>query len=270
MSKVIGLAWVKPTSLQLVVRNKGYDTRIFPGDTDWSQFMTTASSAKKVAVVTDKRQFKKAIEAELPLIVVCIPDVEWLTRRGIKCLDGKLEGDNQIQLVITPTQIYEELNSSDAYTASLTDSWLSKSNPAKRCAGCKHLQEECGYEPTPTSKRPCNTGWEEADPSTAYKNYNLSQLIHLALNGSREDLLMIDPKSFWKATYQFATGQMGRAEWITDHARLLKSSGTSKSKLQNIVLWVKRYGSKLQQKKISNPPSKLDIRLVNKLLVSNK
>jgi hypothetical protein len=266
MPQVIGLAYVKPTALRLVVRNKGYDARIFPGDTDWKKHMASKGSAKKIAIVEDKRQFKKALDTGLPLIVVCVNDVDWLERRGIRCLDGRREGDTPIQLAVTPTQIYTELGKTKVYSASKTDIWLTKSNPKERCAGCKQLQGECGYEPVPTAKRPCGDEWEAAPANKAYLAYNLSQLVHLAVNGADEDRLMDPPQNFWRATYAFAMGQMNRTEWISDHARLMKSAGTQKSKLQNIVLWVKKYGSKLQEGKIGNPPSKLDLKLADKLL----
>lgn len=266
MPQVIGLAYVRPPALRLVVRNKGLDARIFPGDIDWKKHMASKESAKKIAIVEDKRQFKKAIEAGLPLIVVCVNDLEWLERRGIRCLDGRREGETPIQLAVTPAQIYTELGKTEVYAESKTDIWLTKSSPKKRCAGCKHLLGECGYEPIPTAKRPCGNEWEADTPGRAYLSHNLSQLINLALNSASEDRLMDHPQDFWRATYCFAVGKMPRNEWITEHARLLKSAGANKTRLQNIVLWVKKYGPKLQDRKIGNPPSKLDIRLADKLL----
>jgi hypothetical protein len=266
MSQVIGLAYVKPAALHLVVRNKGFDARVFPGDLDWKKHMASKSKAKKVAIIEDKRQLKKALDAGLPLIVVCIDDIDWLERRGIPCLDGYKENGLPKQLRITPTQIYTELGKTEVYATSKGDMWLTKSNPAGRCAGCKQLLDECGYEPTPTAKRPCGDEWAADTTKNAYLAFNLSQLIHIALNNAEEERLMDTPQDFWRATYTFAMGQMSRTEWITEHARLLKSAGTSKPRLQNIVLWVKKYGSKLKAGKISNPPSKLDVKLADKLL----
>lgn len=265
MSQVIGLAYVKPAALHLVVRNKGYDARIFPGDLDWKKHMAS-KGAKKVAIVEDKRQLQKAIDMGLPLIVVCVEDIDWLERRGIRCLDGYRENGMDKQLAVTPTQIYTELAKSEVFSPSKTDMWLTKSNPKGRCAGCKHMYEECGYEPTPTAKRPCGDEYEADTSQKAHHTYNLSQLIHLALNNADEDKLMDHPQDFWRATYRFAVGEMPRNEWITDHARLLKSAGTAKSKLQNIVLWVKKFGPRLKEGQIANPPSKLDVRLADKLL----
>jgi hypothetical protein len=266
MSQVIGLAYVKPAALHLVVRNKGYDARVFPGDLDWKKHMASKGRAKKVAIVEDKRQLKKAIDMNLPLIVVCVDDIDWLERRGITCLDGYRENGLDKQLAVTPTQIYTELGKSEVFTTSKTDMWLTKSNPKGRCAGCKQMHTECAYEPTPTSKRPCGDEYAADTPQALHRAYNLSQLIHLALNNADEDKLMDHPQDFWRATYAFAMGQMPRNEWITEHARLLKSAGTAKHRLQSIVLWVKKYGSKLQAGKILNPPSKLDVRLADKLL----
>jgi len=266
MSQVIGLAYVKPTALHLVVRNRGYDARVFPGDTDWKKHMASGGRARKVAIVEDKRQLKKALDAGLPLIVVCVDDIDWLERRGIKCLDGFREDGLDKQLAVTPTQIYTELGKAEVFTTSKTDMWLTKSNPKGRCAGCKHLHGECGYEPIPTAKRPCGDEYEADTSQKAYRSYNLSQLIHVAINGSDEDKLMDHPQDFWRATYAFAMGKMSRNEWITEHARLLKSAGTSKPKLQAIVMWVKKYGPRLRDSKITNPPSKLDMTLAEKLL----
>lgn len=269
MSQVIGLAYVKPTALRLVVHNKGYDVRVFPGDTDWKQHLASAEGRKKtIAVVEDRRQFKKALKAELPLVVACINDVDWLERRGIPCLDGRKDGDHLIQLAVTPDQIYTELAKSEVYTASPTDIWLTKSNPKDRCAGCKHLHVECGYEPKPTSKRPCGDEFERDTSKKAYKSYNLSQLIHLALNAADEDKLLEAPQKFWRATYTYARGQMTQSDWVNNHGRLLKSAGTPKPTLQAIIQWVKAYNSYLVKGKVRNPPSKLDIRLANKLLKS--
>ncbi|NIT79710.1 MAG: hypothetical protein GWN58_33685 [Anaerolineae bacterium] len=266
MSQVIGLAYVKPAALHLVVRNKGFDARIFPGDIDWKKHMASKGRAKKIAIVEDKRQLKKALDAGLPLIVVCVDDIDWLERRGIRCLDGYREDGLDKQVAVTPTQIYTELGKSEVFTTSKTDMWLTKSNPDGRCAGCKHMYTKCGYEPTPTAKRPCGDEYEANKTSNGYLAYNLSQLIHLALNNADEDKLMDHPQDFWRATYAFATGQMPRNEWITEHARLLKSAGTSKGRLQSIVMWAKKYGSTLKAGKIENPPSKLDVRLADKLL----
>lgn len=264
MSQVIGLAYVKPTALRLVVRNKGFDARVFPGDTDWTK--PPKGKVKRVAIVEDKRQFQKALNAKLPLIVVCVNDVKWLERRGIRCLDGRWEGDTPIQLAVTPVQIYTELGKTKVYASSKTDIWLTKSNPEGRCAGCKHLHGECGYEPTPTMKRPCGDEWEADTTPKAYRSFNLSQLVHLALRSADEERLMDQPQDFWRATYAFAMGKLPRTEWITEHARLLKSAGTNKNRLQNIVLWIKRYGPKLQEGKVGNPPSSLDVKLSDKLL----
>jgi len=266
MPQVIGLAYVKPTALRLVVRNKGYDARIYPGDTDWDKHLATPTKGKKIAIVEDKRQFKKAVDAGLPLIVVCVNDLEWLERRGIRCLDSRREGEVSIQLAVTPKQIYTELGKTKVYASSKTDIWLTKSNPRERCAGCKHMREECGYEPTPTAKRPCGDQWEADKGNRAYQTFNLSQLVHLCVNGADEEKLMDPPQTFWRATYAFAMGKMTQTEWINEHARMLKSAGTSKGHLQNIVFWVKRYGPKLQEGRLANPPSKLDLKLADKLL----
>lgn len=268
MPQVIGLAWVKPTALRLVTRNKGYDTRIFPGDIDWTK--PPKGNVKRVAVVEDKRQFQKALDANIPLIVVCINDVKWLERRGIPCLDSRKEGDVDRQLAITPDKIYTELGKTEVFAASMTDIWLTKSSPKGRCAGCKHMHGECGYDPVPTAKRPCGDQWEADTSAKGYRAYNLSHLIHLALKAADEGRLMDDPQTFWRATYAFAMGKMGRSEWITEHARLLKSAGTSKGRLQNIVMWVKRYGSRLQQGQVGNPPSALDVKLSDKLLKARR
>jgi hypothetical protein len=275
MSQVIGLAWIKPTALHLVLRNKGYDARIYPGDTDWANHMAVPSKLKKVAVIEDKRYLKRALEEELPLIIVCVEDLDWMERRGIKCLDGFKEQGlttqlevtaKKKQLAITPAQIYAELSKADVYETSTTDIWLTKSNPKGRCAGCKNF-EECGFEPTPTAKQPCGgKDWAPEGSPKSYRSHSLSQLIHLALSGADEAKLMDSPQTFWRSTYAFATGSMSRTEWITDHARMLKSAGANKVRLQSIVMWVKRYGPKLHAKKIGNPPSKLDVKLAEKLL----
>jgi len=247
MSQVIGLAYVTPTSLRLVVRNRGYDARVFPGDTDWQRFLSGGTKKKPVAIVEDKRQFKKAVEMDCPLVVVCVNDLEWLERRGIRCLDARRENGVPKILNVTPAQIYTELGKTSVYTRSTTDLWLTKSNPAGRCAGCQHLKKTCVHEPTPTSRRPCGDEWAADTGNVAYRTFNLSQLVHLALNSATEDKLMDPPREFWRATYLFACGKMTRNEWITNHARLLKSAGASKTHLQNIALWVKRYGPVLQQ-----------------------
>jgi len=273
MPQVIGLAFVPTTSLKIVTRAK-FDARTFTTSSDIKQWINGKSKRRKVAIVEDKRVFQKAIDSGVSAIIVCTNDVDWLERRGIPVLDAKQNADfvivrddegRPLMQNITADKILKALNASTVYATSTTDIWLSKSSPAGRCAGCK-LLPDCVHAPTPISHQPCGGDEYAKDTSDrAYRRYSLSQLINLALNSADEAKLMSEPKAFWQATYQFATGKMTRKIWIADHARLLKSAGCNKTRLQAIALWVKRFGPALIEGKQRNPPSKLDIKLSRKL-----
>lgn len=272
MPQVIGLAFVNTASLKIVTRTK-LDARTFTTASDIQQWVNGKSKRRKVAIVEDKRVFKKAIESGVPAIIVCTNDVEWLERRGIRVLDAKQRDDfvivrddegRPLMQNVTADLILKELSSSTVYAESTTDVWLSKSNPKGRCAGCKILSE-CVHDPTPISRRPCGDKYAKDTSERAYRSYSLSQLVHLALNSAAEDKLMTVPKEFWQATYQFAMGQMPRKTWIAEHARLLKSAGCNKTRLQAIAMWVKHFGSALVEGNQTNPPSKLDVKLSRKL-----
>jgi hypothetical protein len=263
--KMIGLAFMNPTSLWLSCQ-RYFDVKEFPGD-DWDKWLKQDHRRKRTAaVLSDERYFPDSLKCGAHVVIV-LKDVDWLARRGILCLDGERDGHNVIMKNFTPHDLFQAVKRLENYAPSKTDVWKSKSNPADRCAGCKHMKTDCAHDPTPTSKRPCKTDFEAEDAAAkVFRLYNLSQLIHVCINAAKEDTLLIEPKDFWKMTYAFAMGGMSQSEWISKYGRVLKTAGCPKMYLQNVVLWVKRYGATLQAGKMRNPPSKLDLKLSRKLV----
>lgn len=263
--KMIGLAFMNPTSLMLVCQ-RYFDLKEFPGE-DWDKWIKQDHRRKiPAAVLSDEQYFSGALKCGAAAVII-LKDVDWLQRRGVTCLDGERDGDNIIMKNFTPHQLYQAVKKLDDYAPSTTDVWLSKSNPEGRCAGCKHMRTDCAHDPTPTAKRPCGSEYEAEDASAkVHRLYNLSQLIHICINAAKEDTLLIEPKDFWAKTYAFGMGKMSQTEWISKYGRVLKSAGCPKIYLQNVVVWVKKYGDALKAGKLRNPPSKLDLKLSRKLV----
>jgi len=262
--KVIGLAFMNTTSLWLACR-RYFDVMEFPGK-NWDEWLKSDHRRKKTAaVLNDEQFFQDALRCGAD-VVIAIQTVDWLNRRGIFCLDAERDGDNVVMKNFTPHELFQTVKRLSDYSPSPTDVWRSKSSPEGRCAGCKLMTEHCAHTPVPTDQRPCGNDYEPASGATVFRLYNLSQLIHIALNAAQEDTLLIEPQEFWKVTYTFAMGNMSQSEWISKYGRVLKSAGCSKSHLQNIVLWVKKYGQPLRAGKLKNPPSKLDLKLSRKIV----
>jgi len=263
--RVIGLAFMNPTSLRFTC-TRYFDVKEFPGE-DWDKWLKSDHRRKKTAaILSDEKYFQEALTCGAD-VVIALKDVDWLFRRGITCLDGERDGDNVAMKNFTPHDLFQAIKKLSDYAPSQTDMWKGKSSPAGRCAGCSHMKTDCAHDPTPTSKRPCGNEYEaENDSQKVYKLYNLSQLIHIALNAADEDTLLIEAKEFWQVTYAFAMGKLSQSEWISKHGRVLKSAGCPKLYLQNIVVWVKKFGPALKAGKQRNPPSKLDLKLSRKLI----
>jgi hypothetical protein len=262
--KVIGLSFVNLTVLNIVMANKQISLKVYPSD-GWKEWLEDAKGRRMaVGVIEDRKQFRNALNSGV-LHLIVLADYDWLTRRGIRCLDAKREGDNLIIKNSTPDQIRTALIEGPDHETSEDDTWIAKGNPEGRCAGCE-LLSDCGHDTKIMSKRPCQDQWRLTTAENAYKYYSLSHLIHFALGSANEDALLMRPKEFWKATFDFATGNLTKNDWISQYGRALRTAGTPKGRLQDITLWVKKYGSVLRAENIKNPPTKADVKVMKTLL----
>jgi hypothetical protein len=264
--KIIGLAFVKkPDTIRLVTR-RYLDVRVFPSK-DFDKWLKADHRKKMPTVILqDKRHFKTALRCGAPAMLVTIPDYDWMINRGILCLDAERQDDDIVMKTFDPHGLFVTLKEIEDHAISKTDVWLEKSSPEGKCAGCAEMYGECPHDPVPTMKRPCKGDFKQGSGDSIYRTYNLSQLINRALNAANENTLLLEPRSFWVATYTFATGGMTRSTWISEWGRVLKTAGTPKPLLQDIVMWVKRLGEPLQKSLKRNPPSELDIKLSRKLV----
>jgi hypothetical protein len=262
--KVIGLAFINLTALKVVTVNKQMDLKVYPSD-GWEKWREDAKGRRMaVAVVEDRKHFRNALDSGAMHLIV-LTDYDWLTRRGVTCLDAAKKGDNLTIKSVTPDQIKTSLLDLPDYQLSENDKWISKGNPEGRCAGCKQLSD-CGHDPKVMTKRPCETQWEVDSTENSYRSYSLSHLIHLALGSANEDALLLRPQEFWKATFDFALGNISRSDWIAQYGRALRTAGTPKNRLQDIALWVKRYGSALKAGEVKSPLTKGDQKMVEALV----
>jgi len=94
MSKVVGLAFVKPTALSVLVRTT-LDARIYaPKDTEYRSWKKKKGKLPKAVIVEDKRYYTSAVKGNTEHIIVCTSDFDWIEKRGITCLDAERDGDN--------------------------------------------------------------------------------------------------------------------------------------------------------------------------------
>jgi hypothetical protein len=257
--RVIGLAFINLTVLKIVTSNKQMDLKVYPSD-GWDKWLDDARGRRMaVAVVEDRKHFRTALDSGA-LHLIVLTDYDWLARRGISCLDADKKKDSLTIKNVTPDQIRTALLELPEYTQSDDDKWVAKGNPEGRCAGCKQLSD-CGHDPRIMSKRPCGDQWEPDTTENSYRAYSLSHLIHLALGSANEDALLLQPRDFWTATFDFAVGKTNRSDWIAQFGRALRTAGTPKGRLQDIALWAKRYGAALKAGEVKNPPTKADVKM---------
>lgn len=238
MTGVIGLAFIGPEAVKIALNNKKWTAEIYPAESFGRWYKTDHGKRSRVVLLTDKSRFQEALTLDVEKIIACCP-WSWLEARGIETLDARRKGDGLvIQNNIKPSTIQHALVEVRDYKPSVNDRWLRRGAP-------KPAREN------------------RADKS--YHTYSLANLVHIALNRADETLLLIKPKDFWISSYHLATGKISRKAWLARYGRSLISAGTSREDLQNITLWVKKYGRFLIEKKKKKPISKLDLKLAKKL-----
>jgi len=255
----VGLAFTNSTTLVLVLRND-FSVKPFPSD-DWATWIKKQSKRPVVAIVEETENFEAAL-ASGAQHVIALAKLDWLTNRGVLCLDAEEIDGLPVVKKLSPEKLMIALRESVAYQQSTNDIWLKRGDPAGKCSGCTLLEEKpCKGKKHPESPR-CEKFTK--GQTLVASHFSLCQLIHLALKNINEDSLMISPKEAWQMTFDYAIGAMPKGEWIAQCGRKLRTAGTNKQKLKLIVEWVNTNGKALAAGKAKNPPCKKDIKLAQK------
>lgn len=259
----VGLAFTNSTTLVLVLRND-YSVKPFPSE-DWGKWIKRAAKGNPVvAIVEDPEHFEQALTSGARHVIV-LARLEWLTHRGIPCLDAEEADGLPVVKKLSPEKLMQALRERAPYQPSTSDQWLKRGDASGKCAGCGLMD----IAPCKGKKHPESARCEKYKVGGAAANrYNLYQLVHLALRHVNEDALMMSPKEVWQTTYDFAVGRVPKADWIANCGRKLRTAGTNKQRLRQIVEWVAANGKALAAGKVKNPPGKMDIKLAQKRLAA--